>query len=157
MTGDVRRCLGAYKSMDDSAAETLAQIRQMAENWRKTSPSIPTIEYVTPCERIEPEADENNNFGRATVAQRYTALTHPLPLIGGEVMKRTADGELLVAAQLRARSLVRAGHRQDRKHARTAAAPRTTVDRYAADAADGAAGHRQVVVCKGIGGPERCG
>lgn len=104
MTGDVRRRLGAYKSRDETAAETLAQIRQMAENWRKQASSIPTIEYVTPCVRIEPEADEDNNFGRATVAQRYAALTHALPLMGGEVMKRASDGELLIAAQLRARA-----------------------------------------------------
>lgn len=104
MADEVRRRLGAYKSRDDTTAETLAQVRQMAENWRKKVAPIPTVEYVKPCERIEPEADEDNNFGRATVAQRFAGLTRMLPLMGGDVMKRTADGELLIAASLRVRA-----------------------------------------------------
>ena len=103
MTGKARQRLGAFEHRSDTAADTLAQIRQMTEGSRKQISSIPTVEYVTPCERIEPEADENNSFGRATVAQRYATLTQMLPLMGGEVMKRTRDGEFLLAARLRAR------------------------------------------------------
>ena len=64
--------------------------------------TIPTTEYVRPCERIEPETKEFE--GMPTLADRFATLTHLLPLAGAPAMKSREGGELALTAHLRARA-----------------------------------------------------
>ena len=68
----------------------------------KLRPSIPTTEFVQPCKRIEPDTKEFE--GVPTLADRFAALTSPLPLAGAAAMKTLASGELAITAYLRARA-----------------------------------------------------
>jgi hypothetical protein len=66
------------------------------------TPTIPTTEFIRPCERIEPDSKEYE--GMPTIALRYSALTHELPLAGAGAMHCLADGELAITAYLRAKA-----------------------------------------------------
>jgi hypothetical protein len=67
-----------------------------------SAPTIPTTEFVRPCERIEPETKEFE--GMPTLADRFGALTQLLPLAGAAAMKPLVCGELALTAYLRARA-----------------------------------------------------
>lgn len=64
--------------------------------------TIPTTEFVRPCQRIEPDTKEFD--GLPTIASRYGALTTELPLAGADSLKPLANGELDITARLRARA-----------------------------------------------------
>ncbi len=65
-------------------------------------PTIPTTEFIRPCQRIEPETKEFPGF--PTIADRFAALTAKLPLAGATAMKPLANGQLAITAHLRARA-----------------------------------------------------
>lgn len=62
--------------------------------------SVETVVKIRPCQRIEIEADEDNDL-RETIAKRYAKLTTELPLAGGPAMTRTSSGEIMLVAELR--------------------------------------------------------
>ena len=62
---------------------------------------IPTIAYVRPCTRIAGEAIGSDGIF-TSLADRYGALTDPLPLAGREMLTVNAEGEIALIARLRA-------------------------------------------------------
>lgn len=61
---------------------------------------IPTTRYVQPCARIEPEPTDGS-IVFTSIADRYEALTRPLPLAGASVMKPDGRDEIGLVRYLR--------------------------------------------------------
>lgn len=61
---------------------------------------IPTVERITVCEAIEPDTRQFD--GLLQIADRYAALTRPLPLAGAEALTPQRNGDLAITAHLRA-------------------------------------------------------
>lgn len=66
---------------------------------RRRAP-IPTVERITMCEAIEPDTRQFD--GVLQIADRYAALTQPLPLAGANALKPHRNGDLAITAHLRA-------------------------------------------------------
>ncbi len=61
--------------------------------------AIPTTERITVCQAIEPDTRQFD--GVLQIAERFAALTRPLPLAGADALKTQANGELAIIAGLR--------------------------------------------------------
>ena len=71
--------------------ETPHQERSAHPRGTTSASLIPTVRFVTPCVRIEPDGVESG-MGLTSMAARFAALTQPLPLAGGDALKPDPHG-----------------------------------------------------------------
>jgi len=76
-----------------------AAMDRVVEALRARRIAIPTTEHITVCQSIEPDTRQFD--GVLQIADRFTALTRPLPLAGADALKAQANGELAIVARLR--------------------------------------------------------
>ena len=76
--------------------------QELSVHPRGTTPAslIPTVRFVTPCVRIEPDGVESG-MGLTSITERYGALTQPLPLAGGHALKPDPHGRPALVDHLR--------------------------------------------------------